>query len=355
MTEINKKIIAIRDDNSSVRMSIEKTIKKYFQDINVLQFNNTIEIKKFLLNNPDKIDLLILDIYFGFGETGIDILPLKELSPNLPIILLSALGKKYGSEITNIAGEYIIDFISKPATDTELIIKIKKALSVKDDKTKTIENLQKENHLLILTELLNLDDKGAGQLFEDEVQSKLKSMTKVFMQHPYEPKENIIINGQEIDIIAFTASPLPFSIMLFEAKYFPNATITGSINDPTKVVTNNIEKVSTKRRNFFEQSENQFKQVSNRIQKILHDFKYTKKEEKFRPFIQNFIVFPDTTDISQIQTKNANKYTKICKLKDLTQDFLIKTAFSMPKRIVDENVKTIILQNLGTRKPVGSC
>ncbi|MDR0617754.1 MAG: hypothetical protein LBG23_03200 [Endomicrobium sp.] len=225
-------------------------------------------------------------------------------------------------------------------------LKIKKALSVKDDKTKTIENLQKENHLLILTELLNLDDKGAGQLFEDEVQSKLKSMTKVFMQHPYEPKENIIINGQEIDIIAFTASPLPFSIMLFEAKYFPNATITGSINDPTKVVTNNIEKVSTKRRNFFEQSENQFKQVSNRIQKILHDFKYTKKEEKFRPFIQNFIVFPDTTDISQIQTKNANKYTKICKLKDLTQDFLIKTAFSMPKRIVDENVKTIILQNL---------
>jgi FixJ family two-component response regulator len=345
MTEINKKIIAITDDNSSVRMSIERTTKKHFQDIDVLQFNNTIEIKKFLLNNPDKIDLLILDIYFGFGETGIDILPqIKELSPNLPIILLSAMEKNYGSEITNIAGQYIIDFISKPATETELIIKIKKALSVKDDKTKTIENLQKENHLL--TEMLNCDDKGLGQLFEDEVQNKLKSMTKVFMQCPYEPKKNIIINGQQIDIIAFTASPLPFAIMLFEAKYFPNAKITGSVNDLTKVVTNNIEKVSTKRRNFFEQSENQFKQVSKRIEKILHDFKYTKKEEKFRPFIQNFIVFTDTTDISQIQTKNANKYTKICKLKDLTQDFLIKTAFSMPKRIVDENVKTIILQNL---------
>jgi FixJ family two-component response regulator len=345
MNEKNKKIIAITDDDSSIRMSIQRTIKKHFQDIEILQFTNTIDIKKFLLNNPDKIDLLILDIYFGFGETGIDILPnIKEFSPNLPIILLSAMEKNYGQKITDIAGDYIIDFISKPATETELIIKIKKALAPKDDKAKIIENLQKENYLL--TEMLDLKDKGAGQLFENEVHNTLKSMTKVFMQSPYEPKENIIINGQEIDILAFTAPPLPFAIMLFEVKYFPNATIIGNINNPTKIIINNIEKVSTKRRNLFEQSENQFKKVSKRIEKVLYDFKYTKREEKLRPFIQNFIVFTDTTDISQIQTVNVNKYTKICKLKDLTQDFLIKTAFAMPKRTVEENIKTIILQKL---------
>ncbi|MDR1417880.1 MAG: response regulator [Endomicrobium sp.] len=345
MTEHHKKTIAITDDDSSVRMSVERTIKKHFQNVEILQFTNTIEIKKFLLDNPNKIDLLILDIYFGFGETGIDILPtIKKFSPNLQIILLSAMEKNYGQKITDIAGEYIIDFVSKPATETELIIKIKKALTNKDSKTKIIEELQKENNLL--TEILDIEDKGVGKLFEDEVQNKLKSMTKVFMQYPLEPKVNIIINGQEIDVIAFTTTPLPFTIMLFEVKYFPNARITGSINDPMKIIINNIEKVSTKRRNIFEQSENQFKQVSKRIEKILYDSNYTKKEEKFRPFIQNFIVFTDTTDISQIQITNANKYTKICTLKDLTQDFIIKTAFSTPKRTVEEKVKTLILKNL---------
>jgi DNA-binding NtrC family response regulator len=108
MTKHRKKTIAITDDNSSVRMSIERTIKKHFQDIEILQFTNTIEIKKFLLDNPNKIDLLILDIYFGFGETGLDILPtIKEFSPNLPIILLSAMEKlwsknyRYGRRIYN--------------------------------------------------------------------------------------------------------------------------------------------------------------------------------------------------------------------------------------------------------------
>ena len=342
----NKKTIALTDDDSGVRSSLERTIAKHFKDVDILQFSNTIEIKKYLLNNPQKIDLLILDIHFGMGETGIDILPdIKKYAPAMPVILLSAMEKTYGGAVTEIAGEYIIDFMSKPVTETELVIKVRKALNSKDDNAKKLKELHSENTLL--SEMLSAeDDKGAGRLFEDEVQSKLKSMTKVFMPPPHDPKANIVINGQEIDSIAFTSAPLPFSIMVFETKYFPNAKVYGNVNEPMKVLINGVEKVSTKRRNLFEQSENQFKQVSKRIERVLKDSGYARYEEIYRPFIQSFIVFTDSTDISEIKTSNANKYTKICKLKDLTPDFIIKTAFAMPKRQVDEIVKKAVLEKL---------
>lgn len=338
--------IALTDDDAGVRASLERTIKKHFENINILQFENTIEIKRYLLNNPNKIDLLILDIHFGMGETGLDILPdINSYSPELPIILLSAMEKTYGQDITEKAGEYIIDFISKPVTETELVIKVKKALDAKDDTRKKLQRLQSENTML--SEMLSSeDDKGAGRLFEEEVHSKLQSMTKVFMQKPYDPKDNIVINGQEIDIIAFTASPLPFMIMVFETKYFPNAKVLGSVNEPMRIIVNGNEIVSTKRRNLFEQSENQFKQVSKRMEKVLKDINYTKSEEIYRPFIQSFIIFTDSSDISEIKTSNANKYTKICKVKELTPEFIIKTAFAAPKRQVDDTVKEAVLEKL---------
>lgn len=341
-----KKLIALTDDDSGVRSSLERTIRKHFKDVDVLQFSNTIEIKKYLSNNPQKLDLLILDIHFGLGETGLDILPdIKKYAPALPVILLSAMEKTYGQEVTAFAGEYIIDFMSKPVTETELVIKVKKALNSKDDNAKKLQQLQSENTLL--SEMLSVEDeKGAGRLFEEEVKEKLTKMTKIFLQKPYEPKSNIVVNGQEIDAIAFTAPPLPFAIMVFETKYFPNAKILGSVNEPMRVIVNGVETVSTKRRNLFEQSENQFKQVSKRMEKILKESGYPKHEEVYRPFIQSFIVFTDTTDVSEIKTSNANKYTKICKVKDLTPDFFIKTAFAMPKRQVEETVKGTVLGKL---------
>ncbi len=341
-----KKIIALADDDENIRLSLERTIKKHFKDTEIIHFATTVDVKKFLSNNPGKINLLILDIHFGLGETGLDILPdINKYSPSLPVILLSAMEKTYGQAVTEKAGEYITDFISKPATETELIVKIKKALSPKDETAQKLQKLQSEN--TVLSGMLSSDDeKGAGRLFENEVLEKLRSLHKVFMQGGNAPQSNVVINGQEIDALAFTAAPLPFAVMVFETKYFPNAKIYGGVNEPMKVLVNGVETVSSKRRNLFEQSENQFKQVSKRIEKILKEEKYPKYEEIYRPFIQNFIVFTDTTDISSIETSNANKHTKICRLKDLTADFIIKTAFAMPKRQVDETVKKIVLHKL---------
>ena len=183
-------------------------------------------------------------------------------------------------------------------------------------------------------------------MFEFEMHEKISKMAHVIMQDKYAPKQNIIINGQEIDTLAFTKPPLPFTILIFEAKYFPNAKLCGSVNEQIKIIADGKETISEKRKNLFEQSDNQFKQVSKRIEKVLREHNFFNRDEKFRPFIQTFVVFTDSTDISQLDMSNANKYTKLIKLKDLTNDFIIKSVFALPKRSVDNKTKEIILENL---------
>jgi FixJ family two-component response regulator len=343
METTTAKVIAVTDDDASIRNSLEKTILRNIAGISVKQFATTIELKKFLYDNPNGLDLLILDIHFGIGETGLDILPdIKKLSPALPVILLSSMEKTYGEDIMGSAGQYIADFISKPVTETELIIKLKKTLS-DDGISKKIKDLETQN--TVLSELTG-ENKGAGALFEEETHKKISALTKVFMGGENAPKLNVIINGQEIDVLAFTLSPLPFCVFLFETKYFPASKLVGSANEPLKVIVDGKETVSAKRRNLYEQSENQFKQTSKRIEKILLEAGFKSRDEIYRPFIQSFIVFPDSTDITGISTANANRYTKLCKFGDLTADFFIKTAFAAPKRNVTPEVKNIVLTKL---------
>ena len=342
---MEKKVIALTDDDSNIRNALERTILKHFDNVEIKQFSSTLEIKKFLLNNPNILNLLILDIHFGVGETGIDILPfIKQTAPSLQVILLSAMEKTYGESVTEVAGDMIFDFMSKPVTETELIVKVKKALKVQESSlNKTVQDLQSKNNLLSSI----LDNKqqaqhGAGRMFEEEIFNKVSQFNKVILS----PKKNVVIFGQEIDVIAFTKPPLPFSILIFETKYFPNAKLTGGVNEDTKIIIDGKEVLSEKRRNLFEQTDNQFKQVSKRVEKILKENNFNIRDEFYRPFIQTFVVFTDSTDITGLDLKNGNRYTKFLTAKDLTSDLIIKTIFASPKRNVTEQVKNLILDNL---------
>ena len=342
---MEKKIIALTDDDSNIRNALERTILKHFDNVEVKQFSSTLEIKKFLLNNPNTINLLILDIHFGVGETGIDILPfIKQTAPSVQVILLSAMEKTYGESVTEVAGDMIFDFMSKPVTETELIVKVRKALRVQESSlNKTVQDLQSQNTLLSSM----LDNKqqaqtGAGRMFEEEIFNKISQFNKVILA----PKKNAVVLGQEIDVIAFTKPPLPFTVLIFETKYFPNAKLIGSANEDTKIIIDGKEILSGKRRNLFEQTDNQFKQVSKKIEKILKENNFNIRDEFYRPFIQTFAVFTDSTDISNLNLKNSNRYTKFLKAKELTSDFIIKTVFASPKRNVTDQVKNLILENL---------
>ncbi len=342
---MEKKIIALTDDDSNIRNALERTILKHFDNVEIKQFSSTLEIKKFLLNNPNTINLLILDIHFGVGETGIDILPfIKQTAPSVQVILLSAMEKTYGESVTEVAGDMIFDFMSKPVTETELIVKVRKALRAQENSlNKTVQDLQSKNTLLSSM----LDNKqqsknGAGRMFEEEIFSKISQFNKVILA----PKKNVTVFGQEIDVIAFTKPPLPFTVLIFETKYFPNAKLEGSVNEDTKIIIDGKEILSEKRRNLFEQTDNQFKQVSKKIEKILKENNFNIRDEFYRPFIQTFAVFTDSTDISGLDLKNGNRYTKFLKAKELTADLIIKTVFASPKRNVTEQVKNLILNNL---------
>ena len=342
---MEKKIIALTDDDSNIRNALERTILKHFDNVEIKQFSSTLEIKKFLLNNPNTINLLILDIHFGVGETGIDILPfIKQTAPSVQVILLSAMEKTYGESVTEVAGDMIFDFMSKPVTETELIVKVRKALRAQENSlNKTVQDLQSKNTLLSSM----LDNKqqsknGAGRMFEEEIFSKISQFNKVILA----PKKNVTVFGQEIDVIAFTKPPLPFTVLIFETKYFPNAKLVGSVNEDTKIIIDGKEILSEKRRNLFEQTDNQFKQVSKKIEKILKENNFNIRDEFYRPFIQTFAVFTDSTDISGLDLKNGNRYTKFLKAKELTADLIIKTVFASPKRNVTEQVKNLILNNL---------
>jgi len=342
---MEKKVIALTDDDANIRNALERTILKHFDNVEIKQFSSTLEIKKFLLNNPNVINLLILDIHFGVGETGIDILPfIKQTSPSLQVILLSAMEKTYGESVTEVAGDMIFDFMSKPVTETELIIKVKKALKTQESSlNKTVQDLQSKN--TVLSSMLDNKQQaqnGAGRMFEEEIFNKVSQFNKAILN----PKKNVVVFGQEIDVIAFTKPPLPFAVLIFETKYFPNAKLIGSPNEDTKVVIDGKEVLSEKRRNLFEQTDNQFKQVSKRMEKILKENNFNIRDEFYRPFIQTFVVFTDSTDITGLDLKNGNRYTKFLKAKDLTSDLIIKTIFASPKRNVTEQVKKIILENL---------
>jgi len=342
---MDKKIIALTDDDSNIRNSLERTILKHFDNIEIKQFSSTLELKKFLLNNPNLLNLLILDIHFGIGETGIDILPfIKQTAPSLQVILLSAMEKTYGESVTEVAGDLIFDFMSKPVTETELIIKVKKALKTQESAlNKAVQDLQSQNNILSsILDNKQQSQNGAGRMFEEEIFNKLSQFSKIISS----PKKNVMIFGQEIDVIAFTKPPLPFSVLIFETKYFPNAKLVGNANEDTKIIVDGKEVLSEKRRNLFEQTDNQFKQVSKRIEKILKENNFNERDEFYRPFIQTFAVFTDSTDISGLDLKNANRYTKFLKAKDLTSDLIIKTIFASPKRNVTQQIKDLIQKNL---------
>ena len=44
---MEKKIIALTDDDSNIRNALERTILKHFDNVEIKQYSSTLEIKKF--------------------------------------------------------------------------------------------------------------------------------------------------------------------------------------------------------------------------------------------------------------------------------------------------------------------
>ena len=90
-------------------------------------FYNTDELKDYLHDVSHSADVLLLDIDFKGGESGIDALEeIRKLAPELNIILLSAYDNI--SQVIQSSKKYDVSFLKKPIGPNELVIHIDKVL-----------------------------------------------------------------------------------------------------------------------------------------------------------------------------------------------------------------------------------
>jgi len=171
-------VIGIADDEEIIHNGLKEILGDK-ENINVPSvgfesFYETDSLKDFLYDNPDRLNVLILDVNFKGGETGIEALPkIKEYVPNLPIILLTA--DKDPSTI-ELAFDYILEYLPKPIDSNIIIIAIKRALYKKTSSSNIRELLD------INAEMQMYVNRLEKRLFEDEAAKKINNDLKKLIQ-----------------------------------------------------------------------------------------------------------------------------------------------------------------------------
>ena len=123
MSDQSKPTILVTDDEKSIRNSLREILE--FENYSVLEADGG---EAALAQVRDKaIDLIILDIKMK-GMDGIEVLEkVKEIQPNVPVIMISGHGTiKIAVEATKIGA---FDFIEKPPDLNRLLISVRNALS----------------------------------------------------------------------------------------------------------------------------------------------------------------------------------------------------------------------------------
>jgi len=123
MPDSSKPTILVTDDEKSIRNSLREILE--FENYSVLEAEGG-ESAVSQVKSKD-IDLMILDIKMK-GMDGIEVLEnVKEIQPNLPVIMISGHGTiKIAVEATKMGA---FDFIEKPPDLNRLLISVRNALS----------------------------------------------------------------------------------------------------------------------------------------------------------------------------------------------------------------------------------
>lgn len=147
MTEQTEIKIGIADDEEVIHSSLANVIKRNQINCELFSFYDTAQIKDFLFEKPLLLDILILDVHFYGGETGIEALSkIREYSPGLPIILLTA---EKSPEIIELAYPYSIDYLAKPIDEATFIIHLKNSIAKSKENKHVFDNLKIMNDSLV--------------------------------------------------------------------------------------------------------------------------------------------------------------------------------------------------------------
>lgn len=121
--------IGVADDEPLIRQSICGALRDGLStaygaaSLAFVEFERAADVVDCLLDNPERLDLLVLDVSFdatGGGETGVDILPdLRNLRVDLPVFLLT--GSATDGQILDAAEFGVDDYHAKPLREAEFV------------------------------------------------------------------------------------------------------------------------------------------------------------------------------------------------------------------------------------------
>ena len=139
---MEKIIVGVADDLASIHDMFSRYLAPYNNEIEIKDFYFTSEVYDFLLEKPNGLDMLFLDVLFEGSESGIDALPdFRKKAPNLPITLLTAQDfASEGIDIRNVCKTYKVDVMKKPVEEVEIITRIDNIKSSYD----TFQRLQQD-------------------------------------------------------------------------------------------------------------------------------------------------------------------------------------------------------------------
>ncbi|MGE5372666.1 MAG: response regulator [Solirubrobacterales bacterium] len=125
-----KVIIGVADDEHYVHDGLDRLAAKAFPNAKIEHFYDTSSLKDYLYDEPYGLDVLLLDVHFEGGESGIEALPkIREYAPSIPVLLMTA---ENDPDLIGEATVYHIDYLPKPVSENSLIIHIRSALHKKE-------------------------------------------------------------------------------------------------------------------------------------------------------------------------------------------------------------------------------
>ena len=186
-----KVTVGLADDEEIIHTSVRGVIERRLPQVAVLDFYDTSELKDFLYDEPLGLDLLLLDVHFEGGESGIEALPkIREYSPGLPVTLLTG---ERDPETLALAYPYRIEYLPKPVDENTFVIHMGATLARKSEEKEIVEirrrlEDQTQYARLVEEEYQRLDEKLA-EVSDRVVPPELATILKrIFVDVDFGPK-----------------------------------------------------------------------------------------------------------------------------------------------------------------------
>ena len=190
---MSRLLVGVADDISDVHEAQNTYVGENLCNVELKHFYTVDRLLDYLDDsNNESLDMLFLDIVFEGGMTGIEALPIiNDLAPDMPVIVFTGY-KEYPGVDEMIENKLAIDYIEKPISKREFILKIKSVhntvTSILDLKQKLTSNeevldaIQEEYNQMYNEELEKFNKRNNELAQDEEILTKMKNDFEAYME-----------------------------------------------------------------------------------------------------------------------------------------------------------------------------